>query len=244
MPNGCPNFHFLITESGQGKVEIDGKSMLLKKGQGILSAPFTPLIYRACDTSDWQTGFITIQGFMADKITDMIGTYDYFIIDENSTFDYFAWLSQVIALQTKKPLPQHELSKLCYAFILSFQTNSQHLSSNKSQLFELYVKPTMAQIEKHYAEKIQIHDLASDLFITPQYLAKLFKRFLGVSASKFLLEIRMTKAKELLVNQPDLSIQKVCNLVGIDDASHFIALFKKENGLTPLVFRTSKQLRK
>ncbi|EQC80440.1 response regulator receiver protein [Enterococcus sp. HSIEG1] len=52
-----------------------------------------------------------------------------------------------------------------------------------------------------------------------------------------MLNYRLNRAKELLVGEPHLDIQDVAFLVGIPDASHFTALFKKKVGATPKKFR-------
>lgn len=44
-PNGYPLYHYLQTEKGVGKIEIQGKSYLLNENEGILIAPFIPHSY-------------------------------------------------------------------------------------------------------------------------------------------------------------------------------------------------------
>ena len=39
-PSGYPFYHYLQTETGTGRVEADGKTYLLREGEGILLAPF------------------------------------------------------------------------------------------------------------------------------------------------------------------------------------------------------------
>ena len=39
-PNGFPHYHYLQTEEGCGRIEIQGKKYLLGEGEGVLIAPF------------------------------------------------------------------------------------------------------------------------------------------------------------------------------------------------------------
>ena len=72
---------------------------------------------------------------------------------------------------------------------------------------------------------------------SPQYLSRLFNRYFGCSAYAYLTSFRLGKAKELLIGKPHLSVQLVASMTGYLDTSHFIAMFKKATGLTPLEFR-------
>ena len=80
-------------------------------------------------------------------------------------------------------------------------------------------------------------DLGRKVFITPQYLTRLFHRYLNCSVYEYLTAYRISKAKELLIINPHLEIQDVARRTGFTDSSHFIAVFKKAVGTTPLEFR-------
>jgi AraC-like DNA-binding protein len=73
--------------------------------------------------------------------------------------------------------------------------------------------------------------------VTPQYLARLFRRFLGCSPYEYLTNYRINRARELLVSNPRLEVQQIARQTGFSDTSHFIAMFKKATGVTPLEFR-------
>lgn len=91
--------------------------------------------------------------------------------------------------------------------------------------------------ETHYAEKISLEQIAGNMYLSPFYVSKLFKAETGDTLIHFLIEIRMEKAKELLLNEPDLSIQEVAARVGYEDAYHFSKLFKKKFGVAPSAVR-------
>ena len=71
----------------------------------------------------------------------------------------------------------------------------------------------------------------------PQYLSRLFVRYLGCSVYEYLTNYRITKAKELLLMRRDRKIQEISHDVGYTDSSHFIVMFKKLTGMTPTQFR-------
>ena len=75
------------------------------------------------------------------------------------------------------------------------------------------------------------------IFITPQYLSRLFSRYLGCSVYEYLTKFRLSKAKELLVSNRGRRIQDIAQDVGYTDASHFVVMFRKITGIAPSEFR-------
>ncbi len=92
-------------------------------------------------------------------------------------------------------------------------------------------------LEEHYAEKISLDQIAGNMYLSPFYISKIFKAETGDTPIHFLIEIRMEKAKELLTNEPSLSVQEIAARVGYDDAYHFSKLFKKKFGAAPTAVR-------
>ena len=64
-------------------------------------------------------------------------------------------------------------------------------------------------------------------------MSKIFKAETGDTPIRYLINIRLEKAKELLENGWEGSIQEVAMEVGYDDAYHFSKLFKKRYGVSP-----------
>ena len=68
------------------------------------------------------------------------------------------------------------------------------------------------------------------------WFRKLFKEYTNVSPARFILELKLQKAKSLLLNS-SLSVKEISYMVGYEDATYFTALFKKYTGFTPLAYR-------
>lgn len=95
------------------------------------------------------------------------------------------------------------------------------------------VSEIKAFLRENYYCEISLNDLAATrYFMNPNYLSRLFKSREGVGFSKYLLKLRMEKARELL-QKGDMSINEVAAMVGYASTSYFIANFKKYYGETP-----------
>ena len=68
-------------------------------------------------------------------------------------------------------------------------------------------------------------------------MIRYFKASLGTTPTKYILEFKAMKARELLYNQPDLDIKDISMILGFDDQLYFSRMFKKVTGETPTEFR-------
>ena len=78
--------------------------------------------------------------------------------------------------------------------------------------------------------------LAALVNLSPSRLHQLFKAETGVPPARYLRQLRMRRAKELL-ETTHLSVKQVMAGVGLTDESHFVRDFKKSCGLTPARYR-------
>ena len=109
------------------------------------------------------------------------------------------------------------------------------LQSHKSTE-KLDVELIKAYIDHHYFEDISIALFTEKYFISKEHLLRLFKQRYGCGIYEYTLQVRMDKAKELLMD-PELKIQTVSEKIGYNDTNYFSKAFKKHFGISPLAFR-------
>ena len=93
-------------------------------------------------------------------------------------------------------------------------------------------------LDTRYDEFHTLEGLSEELKINKYRLCREFSAAFKVSPLKYLNNVRINKAKELLLETND-TIVSIGEAVGIDNTTHFINLFKKETGETPLKYRQS-----
>ena len=135
-----------------------------------------------------------------------------------------------------EPNNLRQLSCDCYALLLQFSNRFFHANTS-DPAWEKYVQPVLRLMETHYMEDLTAEQLCCNVYVSPQYLSRLFVRYLGCSVYEYLTSYRITKAKELLLMRRDRKIQEIAHDVGYTDSSHFIVMFKKLTGMTPTQFR-------
>ncbi|TYP71934.1 response regulator transcription factor [Paenibacillus methanolicus] len=88
-------------------------------------------------------------------------------------------------------------------------------------------------IETHYRRKgLKLQEIASSVYVTPNYLSYLFKKSLGCNLWDYVTQLRMEEAKTLL-KTTDMRRYEVSDYVGYDSPEHFGKLFKKYFGVNP-----------
>lgn len=93
-------------------------------------------------------------------------------------------------------------------------------------------------ISRSYQYDISLQDLAEKkYFMNASYLSRLFKAAKGKTFSKYLIEYRLEKSKELL-EKTILKVSDIAVHVGYNDVSHYIQSFRKMYGITPEEYRS------
>lgn len=112
----------------------------------------------------------------------------------------------------------------------------QNVNIYKETESNTVISKAKAYIQKHYKKDISLDDVSREADISPYYFSKLFKEETGENFIEYLTNIRIEKAKKLLMNK-ELSIKEICIQVGYGDPNYFSRIFKKSCGVTPTEFR-------
>jgi|GEM_PF-122450 len=92
--------------------------------------------------------------------------------------------------------------------------------------------------EKYNQVSFNLSSLADEMDLSSGYLSSLFKNLFGIPFQDYLNNIRMEKAKLLLLTT-DLKNYEIAELVGIENFNYFNSKFKKTFGITPKEFKKS-----
>ena len=113
------------------------------------------------------------------------------------------------------------------------------ISNSHSKTLPAFTTNAINYIQKHFAEKITVKDIAEHLHIHPSYLSYIFKKSTGQSVNKYINFYRITLAKQLLDNTND-SITSIALKTGFYDSQHFLKTFKKISDMTPSDYRNQR----
>lgn len=91
-------------------------------------------------------------------------------------------------------------------------------------------------VAEHYAQDLCLEQIASELDISAKYISRVFKQKCGENLTEYINQIRISKAKEILVTT-NTKIGEIASMVGIESRSTFLRVFKKLEGVSPNEYR-------
>ena len=133
---------------------------------------------------------------------------------------------------TQKIFYSETSSALLKGILTQLHRRSIDTSTNSSNA----VSKTIAYIKTNY-DKPLTNDMISNLTGYHEYhLNRLFLKHTGTSLHKYMLNIRINEAKNMLLNT-DLSLTSISEKVGFNSNTYFSTYFKQTEGFSPLEFR-------
>jgi len=91
-------------------------------------------------------------------------------------------------------------------------------------------------IQDNYQNNISINAIASAVYLTPQYLCKLYKKETGETVNDYITKVRIEQSKRLLRDRR-YKLYEIADKVGYNDANYYARVFKKITGLNPSEYR-------
>ena len=85
-----------------------------------------------------------------------------------------------------------------------------------------------------------VNDIISETYYSHATVSNAFRKYLGVTLSDYLINLRLDYAAELLTNT-SMTTLEICSAVGYDSLSYFIKQFRKKFGTTPHKYRSDSK---
>lgn len=145
-----------------------------------------------------------------------------------------------IYLEAEKSAKNYQMicQNLLEVLILNLNRNLSDNISLREE--ETKVSKDSAYIKKyidiHYANDLNLDDLAAETYMNKYYLVHNFKKNFGQSPINYLIEKRISVAKTLLETTKH-SIGEISRIVGFNSQSYFSQIFKKKSSITPSQYR-------
>ncbi|WP_105615319.1 AraC family transcriptional regulator [Vallitalea okinawensis] len=232
---GIPYFNWIQCEQGNGILEIGEEQYFIKEGQGIFVFPERPVKYYPI-TDSWLVDWACFQGREVKVLLNNWGIYDCGVYTVKEPELLQKIMRKMLAVtQKEKQQGYLECSLLVYQLLLTLCKNI--IPWEKSDADRRRLKPVMTYIKRNYSNIITLQNLADQLGVSPEYICKIFKKHYNKRPMVVVAEYRIAKSKELLVNNPKMTIKDIALQVGYDNFSYFCMIFKKHEGMSPTEYR-------
>lgn len=129
--------------------------------------------------------------------------------------------------------------KVCDAYVsVILGELADDVAKSRSESGRLLVSSVKEWVKNHCAESITPSDVAEQFGYHPDYLTALFRRATGKTLCAYIKEVRVRKAKKLLITT-DLRVGEVAHEVGFPDERYFMRVFRRTEGITPTEYRNA-----
>lgn len=158
----------------------------------------------------------------------------YFSISENRVRKIIFYLNQLREEQNNKENVEVLTHLLLFNLLEPLFTQNSVYESEKRPS---WLNDLLIEINKPDNLNWGVNEVVAHSNYSKTHLSRMFKEEMGRSIGDYLQEVKITNARDILVNS-NMSIEELCDLIGHSSMSHFSSAFKKRYGMAPGKYRT------
>lgn len=222
--------HFIV--SGSGTFYNKTGVHKINKGQGFLIAPNEMTKYVADEHDPWHYVWVGFGGVGAKWIVDGLNvTNTNPVFSCNDVEKGYKFFKNLI---TCASLPTYSFYGTVANIFHFLSLVERPISKSRNQ--EIVADCAATFINDNYINDIKISDVAKYVNIDRSHFYRIFSDRYGMSPQQYLITIRISKARLMLLNSDD-NISNICYACGFKDIPHFSRIFKEKTGMSPSEFR-------
>lgn len=230
-PSPCYIIEYIV--SGHGYLEINGESYKLGPGDAYIIHPGDFCIYYADKNDPYQKYWIN---FTCDFFfTQMLKSYD---IDDrvirgmdlSGFFEELFKLEEISASNDVLCIPT---SKLIFDAMMAIALHKENDTTSTRQEIAYKVRLLLS---KCVSTRITMDDISKKFYRSKDDITRQFKNKYNTTPYNFLIDLRIGRAKNLLVNS-NKTLAEIANHLCFSSEFHFSNTFKQRVGISPSKFR-------
>jgi len=229
--DSLPDYDLWYVSSGSGLLKVDGKNLSVRKGCVVLLRPGSRIRGYQNPDNRLKVFAVHFQGTIPADIpgNEVVHLYQAELIkelflrlvhgQEQSAGSAIIWL-EALMLELQEQIERGKRF-------------SGAESSPRSHLYHLSRK-----ILSSPGNMWTLGDMAKEVGVCPDHLIRLFREAFSTTPGQYLLDARINKARDLLLESDD-TVSHIAELCGFRSSPWFCRYFKARTGLTPGQFRNS-----
>lgn len=243
-PSVRNNYVLHYISNGTGTFYYNHENYSLETGDLFLLKPNEMTYYVANNNDPWSYYWIGISGTKLEELFSLSKINETAILkySQSKKTKNIGNLIKEIVLQTENNLTQLDYIK-AYSYLYSIMYELGKAYPNplrENKIKHDYFSQIKNYIDQNYHNTIDIQSIADQLNINRSYLSVLFKKHMNISPKKYMIQVRMKRASQLL-HATKMTINEIAFSVGYNDQVAFSKAFKNYFLLTPSQYRKSAQ---
>ena len=230
-PSPCFIIEYIV--SGKGYLEINGEKYTLESGDAYIIHQGDFCEYYADKKDPYKKYWMNLQCMYF--FTELLKAYDIndrFIrgIDLSKHFEEIFKLEEISDRNGELYLP---LSKIIFNMLIDIALHKKQYGQSIKNELAYHVKN---ELDKSVAANITIDELAKKLYHSKNDVIRQFKKQYNVTPYAYLIDQRILRAKNILVNT-NKSLSEIADYLCFSSEYHFSNCFKKKVGMSPSQYR-------
>lgn len=237
-----PRFLLFHTLSGRGRLVFKDKEYILDANSIAIIWCEKEHFYETISDVPWDFNWFHYNGSIAHEYYHLYNNNDLFMhyIDKSGTESRL--ISSIISHSNNYDLRRdlivaQEITDLMTMLISARMESAQKESPTITDKLER----SISFMNENIAKRISILDIANSVYLSQYHFSRLFKANAGITPYEYLSNLRINKAKELLMNT-DNTLDKIASLTGFSDSKTLIYNFKKITGLRPAQYKKANKI--
>lgn len=243
----------------KGRTLYDYTLVFISKGEGVFESSQVPLVkikegtcfflypgiwhrYKPNPKRGWEEYWVGFKGSYPDELM----AKDFFSLEapiikigfNENLLDLFHRLIETVK---SADLGYHQVIPGITLEILGLLNaiSKFEVENNKDPTTRLISKAKFL-LQESIEVPINMEEMVKDLPMGYSKFRRVFKEITGLSPNQYYLNLRLNKAKALLITT-DLSILDIAQLTGFETPFYFSRFFKKKSGVPPAYYRSNKR---
>ncbi|MFS0924611.1 helix-turn-helix domain-containing protein [Enterococcus casseliflavus] len=233
------NIHIIFVLIGDASLSYDQQYLVLQKDDFMIIPKAQKYLLTAKNAEVFHIT-LTYEIAMNNKDLDIEYIFQGNSVETSNTSDYevVKFINRLLQLYVFKEYNQNAFVFQNYFGLIGvlekYYRKKIILDRKKSAIKK--IEELKFYIDNNFDKDITLSEIANNLFLSEQYLSRLFSKEMGISISEYTIQKRLEKVRNELLNT-EKSVIDIAFGAGFSNINSFNRIFKKYQGLTPSEYR-------
>ena len=177
----------------------------------------------------WESERHSCFALMEDLLFIMDSLKRHFSSQRTLDFNNRYFLENIMSFSRTVP----ELSENFYLMLVVLFTVKEPEGRPPEELVESLI----AYFNDHISSNITLQDLEEKIGVSKVYICRVFKKYKNTTPIDYFTRLKISRARKMLQDFPNLSLREISDSLGFNDAYYFSKVFKRITGFSPSEMR-------
>lgn len=236
--NGFDEYQIMQCTKGKGEFICQEKIYEINELDIVIFSPAIPHQYHRHKKSStpWKVDWVCFLVNEANHITKQLVEQGHCVIKAVDATNLSSQFNSIVSiLQTDSNYHQMQASVILYGIIAEIVAIKQGLLIPSKG--DPFLEPVISYMKQNLDKPITIEECSELVGVSVSYLCRKFKEVYQISPIKHLINLRMVKARELLISSNKMTVKNISSQCGYSDVSYFCSEFKRYFRLSPAEYQ-------